>query len=190
MFRQFLFDFVDENSIDFIERLLDDRRSLDDTFIVSARMRDVEKTLKNLDRVHKIRVRRCSASTCSKTVWTSIHTINSYPFISHPLHVLMDSMDCKLLRKCIEKSNARSNKKTIAKSSEHRGSGPSKMELREGLGGSGKPWGSLWGSPGEPLGRPRGGLGVPLGSRLDELKENLGRTPWRTPKNPRGFEAP
>ena len=50
--------FFDENSIDFFERLLDDRRSLDDTFIVSARMRDVEKTLKNLDRAHKIRVRR------------------------------------------------------------------------------------------------------------------------------------
>ena len=79
--------------------------------------------------------------------------------------------------------------KTIAKSSEHRGSGPSKMELREGLGGSGKPWGSLWGSPGEPLGRPRGGLGVPLGSRLDEPKENLGRTPWRTPDTPPAFEC-
>ena len=50
--------FFDENSIDFFERLLDDRRPLDDTFIVSARMRDVEKTLKNLDRAHKIRVRR------------------------------------------------------------------------------------------------------------------------------------
>ena len=37
---------------------MDDRRSLDDTFIVSATMRDVEKTLKNLDRAHKIRVRR------------------------------------------------------------------------------------------------------------------------------------
>ena len=34
--------FFDENSIDFVERLLDDRRSLDDTFIVSAMMRDVE----------------------------------------------------------------------------------------------------------------------------------------------------
>ena len=54
MFRQFF----DENFIDFVERLLDDRRSLDDTFIVSARMHDVEKTLKNLDRAHKIRVRR------------------------------------------------------------------------------------------------------------------------------------
>ena len=50
--------FFDENSIDFFEQLLDDRRSLDDTFIVSARMRDVEQTLKNLDRAHKIRVRR------------------------------------------------------------------------------------------------------------------------------------
>ena len=50
--------FFDENLIDFFEQLLDDRRSLDDTFIVSARMRDVEKTLKNLDRAHKIRVRR------------------------------------------------------------------------------------------------------------------------------------
>ena len=49
--------FFDENSIVYFERLLDDRRSLDDTFIVSARMRDVEKTLKNLDRAHKIRVR-------------------------------------------------------------------------------------------------------------------------------------
>ena len=53
--------FFDENSIDFFERLLDDRRPLDDTFIVSARMRDVEKTLKNLDRAHKIEVRRCFA---------------------------------------------------------------------------------------------------------------------------------
>ena len=52
------FRFFDENLIDLFERLLDDRRSLDDTFIVSARMRDVEKTLKNLDRAHKIRVRR------------------------------------------------------------------------------------------------------------------------------------
>ena len=50
--------FFDENSIDFFERLLDDRRPVDDTFIVSARMRDVAKTLKNLDRAHKIRVRR------------------------------------------------------------------------------------------------------------------------------------
>ena len=50
--------FFDENLIDFFEQLLDDRRSLDDTFIASARMRDVEKTLKNLDRAHKIRVRR------------------------------------------------------------------------------------------------------------------------------------
>ena len=40
---------------------MDDRRSLDDTFIVSAMMRDVEKTLKNLDRAHKIEVRRCFA---------------------------------------------------------------------------------------------------------------------------------
>ena len=36
--------FFGENSIDFFERLLDDRRSLDDTFIVPARMRDFEKT--------------------------------------------------------------------------------------------------------------------------------------------------
>ena len=50
--------FVDENSIDFVGRLLDDRRSLDDTFTVPARMRDVEKTLKNFARAHKIRVRR------------------------------------------------------------------------------------------------------------------------------------
>ena len=50
--------FFDENSTDFFERLLDDRRSLVDTIIVSARMRDVKKTLKNLDRAHKIRVRR------------------------------------------------------------------------------------------------------------------------------------
>ena len=35
--------FFDENLIDFFERLLDDRRSLDDTFVVSASMRDVEK---------------------------------------------------------------------------------------------------------------------------------------------------
>ena len=53
--------FFDENSIVYFERLLDDRRSLDDTFIVSAMMRDVEKTLKNLDRAHKIEVRRCFA---------------------------------------------------------------------------------------------------------------------------------
>ena len=53
--------FFDENSIDFFERLLDDRRPLDETFIVSARMRDVEKTLKNLDTAHKIRVWRCFA---------------------------------------------------------------------------------------------------------------------------------
>ena len=50
--------FFDENSTDFFERLLDDRRSLDDAFVVPARMHDVEKTLKNLDRAHKIRVRR------------------------------------------------------------------------------------------------------------------------------------
>ena len=37
--------FFDENSIDFFDRLLDDRRLLDDTFIVLARMRDVEKNL-------------------------------------------------------------------------------------------------------------------------------------------------
>ena len=61
--------FFDENLIDFFERLLDDRRSLDDTFIVSARMRDVEKTLKNLDRAHKIKVRRCSTNPRSRTVW-------------------------------------------------------------------------------------------------------------------------
>ena len=58
--------FFDENLIDFFERLLDDRRSLDDTFIVSARMRDVEKTLKNLDRAHKIRVRRRFADPRSR----------------------------------------------------------------------------------------------------------------------------
>ena len=63
--------FFDENLIDFFERLLDDRRSLDDTFIVSARMRDVEKTLKNLDRAHKIRVRRCFANPRSKTAWAA-----------------------------------------------------------------------------------------------------------------------
>ena len=50
--------FFDENSIDFVERLLDDPRSLDDAFIASARMRDVEKTFKNLARAHKIKVRR------------------------------------------------------------------------------------------------------------------------------------
>ena len=50
--------FFDENSVDFFERLLDDRRSLDDAFVVPARMHDIEKTLKNLDRAHKIRVRR------------------------------------------------------------------------------------------------------------------------------------
>ena len=59
--------FFDENWIDFVERLLDDRRSLDDTFIVSAMMRDVEKTLKNLDRAHKIRVRR-RFDYCSPTI--------------------------------------------------------------------------------------------------------------------------
>ena len=62
-----IFDrFFNENLIDFVERLLDDRRSLDDTFIVSARMRDVEKTLKNLDRAHKIRVRRRFADPRSR----------------------------------------------------------------------------------------------------------------------------
>ena len=50
--------FFDENSIVYFERLLDDRRSLDDILIAPARMRDVEKTLKNLDRAHKIKVRR------------------------------------------------------------------------------------------------------------------------------------
>ena len=69
--------FFDENLIDFFEQLLDDRRSLDDTFIVSARMRDVEKTLKNLDRAHKIRVRRCSASPRSRTVWPANYFENA-----------------------------------------------------------------------------------------------------------------
>ena len=69
--------FFDENSIDFFERLLDDRRSLDDTFIVSARMRDVEKTLKNLDRAHKIRVRRCSADPCAKVIWIANYFENA-----------------------------------------------------------------------------------------------------------------
>ena len=70
--------FFDENSIDFFERLLDDRRSLDDTFIVSARMRDVEKTLKNLDRAHKNRVQRRFADPRSTrrglqtTLWSCI----------------------------------------------------------------------------------------------------------------------
>ena len=72
--------FFDENSIDFVERLLDDPRSLDDAFIASARMRDVEKTLKNLARAHKIRVRRRFA----------IHD--------------RDDMGCKLHRKFIKKS--------------------------------------------------------------------------------------
>ena len=54
------------------ERLLDDRRSLDDTFIVSARMRDVEKTLKNLDRAHKIRVRRRFADP--RSTWHGLQT--------------------------------------------------------------------------------------------------------------------
>ena len=61
----------DENSIDFVERLLDDRRSLDDAFVVPAKMHDIEKTLKNLDRAHKIRVRRCSADPCAKVIWTA-----------------------------------------------------------------------------------------------------------------------
>ena len=61
----------DENSIDFVEQLLDDRRSLDDAFVVPARMHDIEKTLKNVDRAHKIRVRRCSADPCAKVMWTA-----------------------------------------------------------------------------------------------------------------------
>ena len=69
--------FLDENSIDLCERLLGDRRSLHETLIVQTRMRNVENTLKNLDRVHKIRVRRCSASTCSKTVWTANYFENA-----------------------------------------------------------------------------------------------------------------
>ena len=56
----------DENSIDFVERLLDDRRSLDDAFVVPAKMHDIEKTLKNLDRAHKIRVRRRFADPRSR----------------------------------------------------------------------------------------------------------------------------
>ena len=51
---------------------MDDRRSLDDTFIVSARMRDVEKTLKNLDRAHKIRVRRRFADP--RSTWHELQT--------------------------------------------------------------------------------------------------------------------
>ena len=69
--------FFDENSIGFCERLLDDRRSLDDILIAPARMRDVEKTLKNLDRAHKIRVRRCLASPRSRTVWPANYFENA-----------------------------------------------------------------------------------------------------------------
>ena len=67
----------DENSIDFVEQLLDDRRSLDDAFVVPARMHDIEKTLKNLDRAHKIRVRRCSADPCAKVMWTANYFENA-----------------------------------------------------------------------------------------------------------------
>ena len=97
--------FFDENLIDFFERLLDDRRSLDDTFIVSARMRDVEKTLKNLDRVTKSRFGDVS-----------------------PIHD-RDGMGCKLHRKFIEKSKANSNGRTIEKRDENRGSGPPKIDV-------------------------------------------------------------
>ena len=60
-----------------LERLLDDRRSLDDVFVVTARMLDIEKTLKNLDRAHKIRVRRCSADPCAKVIWTANYFENA-----------------------------------------------------------------------------------------------------------------
>ena len=144
---------------------MDDRRSLDDTFIVSARMRDVEKTLKNLDRAHKIRVRRCSASPCSKTVWTA----NYFENASKNRTQDRTKNDCKIER-------------TSGLWTLENGASEASGRLWEALG---KPWGG----PGEPLGRPRGGLGAPLGSHLDEPKENLGRTPWRSPKNPPGFEA-
>ena len=97
--------FFDENSIDSVEQLLDDPRSLDDAFIASARMRDVEKTFKNLARAHKIRVRRRFA----------IHD--------------RDDMGCKLHRKFIKKSKVNSNGKTIEKLNKNRGSGPPKIDV-------------------------------------------------------------
>ena len=65
------------NSIGFVEQLFDDRRSLDDAFVVPARTHDIEKTLKNLDRAHKIRVRRCSADPCAKVIWTANYFENA-----------------------------------------------------------------------------------------------------------------
>ena len=109
--------FFDENSIDFFERLLDDRRPLDDTFIGSARMRNIEKTLKNFDRAHKIRVRRCSASPRSRTVWPANYFENA---------LKNRTQDGKEQRTAIEKS------------SENRGSGPWKIDDRASLGTSGE----------------------------------------------------
>ena len=97
--------FFDENLIDFFERLLDDRRSLDDTFIVSARMRDVEKPGK-------------TSTGRTKSGFGDVSPI-------HDRH----GMSCKLHRKYIKKSKANSNGKTIQKRHENRGSGPPKIDV-------------------------------------------------------------
>ena len=102
--------FFDENSIDFVERLLDDRRSLDDTFIVPARTLDVRKTLKNLDRAHKIRVRRCFANPLSRR---------------HGLHTTS---------KIHRKVEGKLEQKQIEKLDENRGSRPSKIDVLGVLG--------------------------------------------------------
>jgi len=68
--------FFDENSIVYFERLLDDRRSLDDTFIVLAMMRDVEKTLKNLDRAHKKQVSTTFRRSTIDTAWAADYLEN------------------------------------------------------------------------------------------------------------------
>ena len=101
--------FFDENSINFFDGLLDDRRLLDDTCIVLARMRDVEKSLKNLDRAHKIRVRRRFVDPRSTR------------------HELQTTS--KIHRKYIEKSKANSNGRTIEKRHENRSSGPPKIDV-------------------------------------------------------------
>ena len=135
--------FFDENSIDFFDRLLDDRRLLDDTFIVLARMRDVEKTLKNLDRAHKIRVRRCSASPCSKTVWTA----NYFENASKNRTQDPTKNKCKIER-------------TSGLWTLENGASGGAGRLWEALG---KPLGEPWGAPGEASGRAWGAPGEPPG---------------------------
>ena len=157
--------FFDENSIVYFERLLDDRRSLDDTFIVSAMMRDVEKTLKNFDRAHKIRVRRCSASTSSKTVWAANYFENA--------------------------SKNRTQDRTKKRLQNRANIGaldPRKWSLGsvwEALGGLGEALGGSWGAPGEASWRAWGAPGEPLGRTEGK--------PWKNtredPRNPPGFEC-